>query len=225
MHRQLSMPTVLRSGLLMLALSAASFGCKTDPAAGKTHATVSTPSAGALAVQEAPKTLPGAATYLFTNQGSTFGFTGAKVTAKHEGSFEKFQGTIQVPDGDPAKGQVTLEVETASLKIDPEKLAGHLKTADFFDVEKFPKATFVSTGVKSGGDGGATHTITGNLTLHGVTKTISFPANVKLEGDAVKVTSEFAINRKDFGIVYPGKPDDLIRDDVLIKLDINAKKS
>jgi len=67
--------------------------------------------------------------------------------------------------------------------------------------------------------------VTGNLELHGVTKSITFPATITVQGDTVAVKAEFAINRKDFGIVYPGKPDDLIKDDVLLRLNISAKKS
>jgi polyisoprenoid-binding protein YceI len=63
------------------------------------------------------------------------------------------------------------------------------------------------------------------LQLHGVTKSISFPATIKVGGDAVEVDAEFAINHKDFGIVYPGMPDDLIKDDVLLKLRIRANKN
>ncbi len=193
--------------------------CNTDPAKGKTQATVTSASAAPLA---APA---GAATYVFSNDGSELKFVGAKITAKHEGSFKTFRGTVQVADNDPTKSSVKVEIDTASLSIEPEKLAGHLKTADFFDVEKFPKATFESTGIKPGGENGATHTVSGNLTLHGVTKSITFPAKIRVNGDSAEVDSEFAINRKDFGIVYPGKPDDLIKDDVLIQLKLRAKKT
>jgi polyisoprenoid-binding protein YceI len=209
------------SGLLV-AFALASSACNTDPGKGKAHATVTTPSAEAL--KAAPAPAAGATRYSFSNDGSSLEFVGAKVTGKHDGKFEKFQGTIQVPDNDPTKGTVSVDVETASLVSDAEKLTGHLKSPDFLDVAKFPKATFVSTSVRAGGDGGASHTVTGNLTLHGVTKTISFPATVQVSGDSAEVTAEFAINRKDFGIVYPGKPDDLIRDDVLLKLKFKAKK-
>jgi polyisoprenoid-binding protein YceI len=67
--------------------------------------------------------------------------------------------------------------------------------------------------------------VTGNLQLHGVTKSITFPATIKTSGDAVDVDAEFAINRKDFGVVYPGMPDDLIKDDILLHLQIHAKKA
>ena len=67
--------------------------------------------------------------------------------------------------------------------------------------------------------------VTGNLTLHGVTKSITFPAKVNVTPDAVDVDAEFSINRKDFGVSFPGMKDDLIRDDVVIKLEIRGKKS
>ena len=72
---------------------------------------------------------------------------------------------------------------------------------------------------------GATHTITGNLTLRGVTKTISFPANVTVAANAVTAKAEFALPRLQFGIAYAGKADDLIRDNVIIKLDVTAPRS
>ena len=62
--------------------------------------------------------------------------------------------------------------------------------------------------------------ITGDLTLHGVTKRISFPATVAVSDAQVQASSEFSINRKDFGINYPGMQDDLIRDLVVIKLSL-----
>jgi polyisoprenoid-binding protein YceI len=127
-------------------------------------------------------------------------------------------------DGAAEKSSVTVDIDAGSITSDTEKLTGHLKSADFFDVVRFPKATFASTAVKAGGDRGATHTITGNLTLHGVTKAITFPATVRIAGDEVSVDSDFAINRKDFAINYPGKQDDLIRDDVVIRLSIHAKR-
>ncbi|MBW2161890.1 MAG: YceI family protein [Deltaproteobacteria bacterium] len=67
------------------------------------------------------------------------------------------------------------------------------------------------------GDG---HTIAGDLTLHGVTKRISFPATIEATGSEVSATAEFSINRQDYGISYPGMRDDLIRDLVVIKLSL-----
>ncbi len=213
-------PRLVSRFFLMLVLSGVALGCNTDPAKGKTQATVGSASAPVVATPPAA----GAVSYAFSNEGSKVEFVGAKVSAKHEGSFAAFRGTIGLVDGDPSKSSVNAEIDIASLTVEPAKLAGHLKTPDFFNAEKFPKAAFASTSVKAGGESGATHTVTGNLELHGVTKAITFPATIKVEGDAVSVDAEFAINRKDFAINYPGMADDLIKDDVLIKLTLHGKK-
>jgi polyisoprenoid-binding protein YceI len=149
---------------------------------------------------------------------SKIGFVGSKVTGSHDGGFNAFSGTIPVADGKVASG-AQIEIDMTSTWSDNDRLTGHLKSPDFFDVEKYPKSTFTITGVEAG----ATNSVvTGNLTLHGETKSISFPANIEVSESAVAVKAEFAINRKDFNINYPGRPDDLIRDNVVLKLDVKA---
>lgn len=169
-------------------------------------------------------TPPAGAETLTLDPTSTVGFVGSKVTGKHEGKFEKVSGTISLVGGKAEGGKIAIDVDTSSLKTDSDKLDGHLKSPDFFDVAKFPKATFTSTDIKVGGDKGATHTISGELDLHGEKKNISFPATITVAGDSVSGTAEFAINRKDFKIVYAGKPDDLIRDEVVLKLSLKAPR-
>ena len=193
--------------------------CK-DPAADKPKAEVaeakpvaSTPSAGA-----------GAESIALTPDTSSIEWTASKVTASHQGGFKSWRGTIQYVKGAPEKSRLDIEIDTDSIFSDQEKLTGHLKSPDFLDVAKFPKATFVSTEIKPGGDKGATHTITGTLTLHGVTKAVTFPITFTESAQEISATSEFAINRKDFGLVYPGAPDDLIRDDVVLKLKVSGKR-
>ena len=154
---------------------------------------------------------------------SSIEWTGAKVTGSHPGGFKSWRGTLHYVPGAPEKSKLEIEIDADSLWTNDDKLLGHLRSPDFFDVAKFPKATFVSTEIRPGGDKGATHTIVGNLTLHGVTKSITFPVTFKEEGSQLTADSEFAINRKDFGIVYPGAPDDLIRDEVVIKLKVKAE--
>jgi polyisoprenoid-binding protein YceI len=151
-------------------------------------------------------------------------WVGSKVTGKHDGSFQKFTGWIGLPSDKPEEATIHVSIDVASVKSDDEKLTGHLKTDDFFAVDKNPTATFTSTEIKAGGDKGATHTITGNLKLRGVEKSVSFPATVKVDAKEVTAKAEFAINRKDFGIAYEGKKDDLIRDEVVIKLDIKGAR-
>jgi len=216
---------MLKSSILALALFATACSGPTEP-----KATVGTPASTTSQAASAPAstatTAPAAANKesLALSPESKVAFVGAKITASHDGAFTQFTGSIDLVDGKPEGSAVNIEIDMNSLVIEPAKLAGHLKTADFFDVEKFPKTTFASTGVSPGGSGGATHTVTGNLTLHGVTKAISFPATIAVSQLGVDATADFVINRKDFGVVYPGMPDDLIKDDVVIKLALKAPR-
>jgi polyisoprenoid-binding protein YceI len=167
---------------------------------------------------------PGASEkYSITPENSKIEFIGAKVTGQHNGSFKKFSGVIDWA-GQPEKSRVSITIDTNSIETDTPDLTKHLKTADFFDVAKYPQSTFESREIKPGGDKGATHTVTGNLMMHGVTKSITFPATINASPGAMTVQANFAINRKDFGINYAGAADNLIRDDVLLKLDVRATK-
>jgi polyisoprenoid-binding protein YceI len=159
-----------------------------------------------------------------TPENSKVGFIGAKVTGKHDGGFTNFNGTIALSPSGPAASQVTLEIDMTSIWADNERLTGHLKSPDFFDVEKFPKATFTSTKIEPAATGGSNFTVTGNLDMHGVVKSISFPATIDVTPAEVAVAAEFALNRQDFGVSYPGKPDDLIRDEVVLSLSVKAPR-
>jgi polyisoprenoid-binding protein YceI len=217
----------LRFALLALPALLSLAACE-DPAKDAPKATVQTAAAPAAKPATAGATMPasvaGAETLALDTTTSTVGFVGSKVTGKHDGTFGKVSGTITLAGGKAEGGKIVIDVDVSSLKTDQEKLDGHLKSADFFDVAKFPSAKFTSTEIKAGGEKGATHTITGELELHGEKKTISFPATITVAAGSVSGTSEFSINRKDFKIVYPGKPDDLIRDDVLLKLSLKAPR-
>lgn len=199
-------------------------GCE-DPAKDKPKATVET-TASAKTPEKAPAAAAEKAleTVDIDAASSSVGFIGSKVTGKHEGKFEKIAGKLSLADGKPEGGKVSFEIDTASVKTDEPDLDKHLKNADFFDVEKFPKATFTSTEIKTGGQNGANHTITGELDLHGYKKTISFPVTITVTPELVTGTAEFSINRRDFGIVIAGRPNDLIRDDVLLKIALKAPR-
>ena len=149
---------------------------------------------------------------------SKLGFIGSKKTQSHPGEFTKFKASITLVDGKAEGGKISVEIDMNSIKTDQTKLDEHLKTDDFFDVKKHPTATFVSKEIRTGGAWENSHTIVGELTMHGVTKPIEFPATIKIEGDVVTGTADFAINRKDWKINYKGKIDDLIREDVLIQV-------
>ena len=190
-----------------------------DPAANKQKATV----ANAAPESNAPKSA-GVETLAISPENSKVDFVAAKVTRSHNGSFKQFAGKIDLAPNNIPDSSVTIDIETSSVVTDEDQLTGHLKTADFFDVAKFPKATFVSTRIEPATAGGDAYTVTGNFDLHGVKKSISFPATIKLTPNSVAVDAEFSINRKDFGIVYAGKADDLIRDGVVIKLSLKVPR-
>jgi polyisoprenoid-binding protein YceI len=139
----------------------------------------------------------------------------AKITRSHDGSFKQFTGSATLA-GEQVQS-VNFEVDTASLETDTEKLTAHIKTKDFLDVEKFPKATFKSSSIVAKPAGTATHEITGDLTMHGVTAPISFPATIDITPDSLTGRAEIRVNRQKFGIAYPGMPDDLIKDEVVLK--------
>jgi polyisoprenoid-binding protein YceI len=180
----------------------------------------------------APGTPPAtSATFAITPQNSKIEFTGSKTSTHHDGAFTSFSGTVTTP-GAVEQGQINVSIDAGSLVIhDPalgpmvDKLMGHLKSPDFFDVAKFAQATFVSTAVKPGATDGGNYTVTGTLTIHGISKSISFPATIAVTGDKLDATATFTINRKDFGMNLVGQPNDPIKDDVQVRLSVHAAKS
>lgn len=158
--------------------------------------------------------------YTFT-EASKIDFLGSKVTGSHDGGFKTFSGSFTVKDGVPQGGKVVIDM--SSTWSDADKLTTKLLSEEFFHVEKYPESTFVVTKFQKKSD--ISYYVSGNLTLHGVTKNITFPASVATSNDSIAVQAEFDINRKDFGITYPGKPDDLIRDEVVLKFDLMATAS
>lgn len=151
---------------------------------------------------------------------SKIGFIGAKVTEDHPGVFSEFDGRIDYAGTQPSSINFTIKPGSADTKI--EKLNAHLKSADFFDVAKYPEATFVSNSVRpiQGDPAGNTHEVCGVLTLHGVSKDVCFPAKVDVTPQGVHALADFKINRHDWGISYKGAADNLIKDDVVIQLDL-----
>ena len=214
--------------LLFLLLASAVFltACE-DPAANKPKATTTNSTTSNSTTANVPASnAPATGTALpITPENSKIEFTGSKVTGKHDGGFKQFSGTIDLANNKPEDSKVSVEIDMNSLFTDAEDLTKHLKTADFFDVEKYPKSSFVSTKIVADAAKGANnYTVTGDLEMHGTKKEVTFPATITVNDSAVEVKSEFAINRKDFQILYAGKADDLIRDDVVFRLDLKAPR-
>jgi len=205
---------------VVLSLSLFLAACE-DPAANKFKAQTSAPSTSPASSNT---TITAAAVSLpVTPENSKIEFVGSKVTGKHDGGFKSFSGSIDLIGDKAETSRVSVSIDMKSVFTDTDQLTGHLQTGDFFEVEKHPKSTFVSTKIEPDTTKGAnSYTVTGDLEMRGVKKSISFPATIVITPTDVTVNSEFAINRKDFGIVYAGKADDLIRNDVVVKLDLKA---
>lgn len=125
--------------------------------------------------------------------------------SKVRGRFSDISGSV-VTDGTPEGSKVTVEIGTASINTHESSRDTHLRSADFFDVEKYPKISFVSTAVKSKSD--EEFRITGNLTIKGVTKSVDI--DVKSEGsgrdpwgnDRAGFSGSLKIDRRDFGLTW-----------------------
>lgn len=205
MKKTLAVPAVLCALALLAGL-----GCA-NPAEDKPEAKVEAPAEIDAAPAEGQR-------YVFA-EGSTIDWVGSKITGSHDGGFHAFDGEIMLVDGDPAASRVRVVIDATSLWSDDERLTEHLKSADFFEVESYPTATFTSSSIEPGEEG---FSVSGNLELHGVTKGIVFPATIGVGEGRITVQAEFFIQRFDWNIVYPGRPDDLIRDEVVIRLDLVA---
>ena len=205
--------------IAIMFFAAVTYGCA-NPAANKPKATV------ANAAPESDSAKPAnAETLVISPENSKVEFVAAKVTRSHNGSFKQFTGAIDLVKNNIEASRVTIDIQTNSVLTDEPDLTKHLQTPDFFDVAKYPKATFTSTRIEANNAGGATHSVTGDFELHGVKKSIQFPATITVAPDSVSVNAEFAINRKDFGIVFQNKADDLIRDGVVIKLTLKVPRA
>src|SRR3984957_8211848 len=98
------------------------------------------------------------------------------MVSKVRGRFDKFEGTIVTAE-DPLASSVTAKVDLDSINTGQEQRDAHIRSADFFEVEKYPEMTFVSTGIKGGEEG---FVLEGDLTLKGITKSVAF--NLEVNG-------------------------------------------
>ena len=183
------------------------------------------------------------------NSASNIEWVGTKVSGYHTGDVPLKSGELFVNNGEVTGGTFVMDV--ANMKVsgpkgsdtaDNRKLLTHLKSSDFFDVEKHPEAKFELTGINSfKGEikdstdprqeeiseyrvTDPTHTVSGNLTIKGVTKNVEFPARITVSGNSAEAVAKFNINRKEWGIVYEGMKDDLIRDMVHFGIKIVARQ-
>ena len=155
-----------------------------------------------------------AAEFKLTGDNTTVKFLGSKKDGKHQGSFPKLAGSFSV-DGDVTKARLEVTLDIDAMTTDTAKLTAHLKSPDFFDAKRFTEAKFVSKSIKAGADG---YVVSGDLTLHGVTHALSFPAKIDVAAGGVTVSSQFDLNRHEWGISYgKGNVNDLVKMTIEVK--------
>jgi polyisoprenoid-binding protein YceI len=150
-----------------------------------------------------------------------------------KGRFSGLSGTLSLDESDHTQSSVEASMDVATVKTGDEQRDGHLVSADFFDAEKFPAITFKSSNIDA--KGGADYEVTGELTLHGVTKAVTFavedlsqPSKDPWGNHRIGLSATTKINRKDFGLSWNSALEAgglLVGEDVTISLEVQFIKS
>jgi polyisoprenoid-binding protein YceI len=138
---------------------------------------------------------------------TSLGFTGKHMMVTTvRGRFKDFTGQVEVDDDDPKTALATLTIKVASLDTGQDQRDQHLRSADFFDVERYPEMTVATTGVES--RGGNRYQVTGDLTIKDQTRPINLDVEVEerftdpFGNERVGVTATGKLNRKDWGLTW-----------------------
>lgn len=187
-----------------------------EPAAGAPTET-DAPAEAASTVAKGPKA--GQTEYAFTDN-TYIGFAGSKPLGTHYGQFIEYDGSVYLEGEDLSTAEVNLTIDMTSTEVDDSRLTAVLKNENFFNVEEYPQATFVTTGIEHQEED--TYNVSGKLTLRGITKGVTFPATIELSDGVLNVTAEFSVDRNawDVGKGYTGQT--IIDDLVLIEIAAEA---
>lgn len=124
-----------------------------------------------------------------------------------KGTFGGLKGVLTLGEPDTTQSSIQASADVSTLSTGDAQRDGHLKSTDFFDAEKFPEISFKSTSVKLAGEGA--HSVTGGLTMHGVTKAVTFavdgpgaPGKDPWGNTRIGLSATTKINRKDFGLTW-----------------------
>ncbi len=135
---------------------------------------------------------------------SKINWLGKKVTGEHAGTISLSSGNLVVVDNKITSGKFEIDMNTITCTDIEDKtynanLVGHLKADDFFAADKFPKAVFEITTTKGNAERAE---LTGNLTIKGITKSVTFPAELRMSENVVVAVANIQVNRTDFGIKF-----------------------
>ncbi len=143
------------------------------------------------------------------------------------GTFDDYQGAIAYDPNDVAAFKADITIQAKSINTRQSKRDEHLRTADFFDTEKFPTITFAGKKLTKEGDKAV---MTGDLTMKGVTKEVSIPVEISgpvngMMGPIIGISGSFTLNRQDYGIQYNKALDNgglALSNDVRVDINIEA---
>lgn len=135
-----------------------------------------------------------------------------------DGAFGRFSGEVRLDAGRPETAAGRLTIEVASIDTGIRVRDSHLRSDDFFDVERYPRATFVIAAVRREGE---RWVVGGQLTIHGVTRTVAVPVTVTASERSIRVAGELTLNRREFGINYSSRLNP-IRDEVRVWFDLSV---
>jgi polyisoprenoid-binding protein YceI len=159
--------------------------------------------------------------YNLSDDGSTIEFTIRNLGFNVTGSFKGLKGRASFDPGNPAAGAVTASVEAATISTGNNSRNSHLKKEEYFDVARFPLINFVSTKIARGEKAGEL-LMTGNLTIKGTTRVVSFPFTFIVKGEDIVFSGEFRLNRRDFGV---GGNSLVLSDNLVVSLSALARKA
>ncbi|MCC6145118.1 MAG: YceI family protein, partial [Candidatus Hydrogenedentes bacterium] len=229
----------MRKILYMLVLVAAlglsfNLGCNRTPPeeATKVTATEAQPVEGEATPTETPAAttetaapaepeVPSTVLTIGPNMDSFLTFVGyGGILGQMEGGFANFNGQITLKGDDLSQARVKVVVDMPSVYSESNKLTKVLKEENFFQVDKFPTSTFISTKIEKSADG---YNVTGNLDMHGQVRSITFPVKMEMDGDNLKASAEFTIDRTQWDIVYNDWGGSTIKNECLISFEILAE--
>ena len=202
-HSNLRKDNMSNYRLWMVLLPAIFTGCKLNSPDRRVELpTASVAPAASAHAPDAEKRPPisTAAALLIGPENTSIRFVGASLANRQPGSFGHFNGQLELASNDPRDARLSIEIDMDSVSTGIPLLTKHLKRPDFLDVEHFPRATFVSSRVEAFRGEGATHVIVGNLTLHGVTRTLSIPARFAVSADLVALDATIEVRQSEFGM-------------------------
>lgn len=173
--------------------------------------------------------------YKVVTDNSTVNWTGKKVTGQHTGTIAIKSGTVSVMDGVIEAADIVIDMtkivctDTDMGQEYKDKLVGHLKSPDFFNVSEHNTATFRLKSFTSTSEEGK-YNVTGDLTIKGITNTIEFPATVTIKDNQITATADLTFDRSKYDIRYGSGSffdnlgDNMIYDDVAVSFSIVAKQ-